>query len=167
MMENNIKNIQIEISQKELEKMRPTDKKRSIQAMILGILQNNPNGITASQIGHLTNFDHRTILKHLEYLTAIREAYKIEMAQNFIIYYPNGKLMHPIGNMDYQIGDKYYRFSFIKNPLGEFLYIQERTKDEYNTFIVKGGLIVQKDFIPELADIMLRLHKEVNNDGGT
>jgi len=159
--ERKLSGLSFSVDTEDFERMNPQDKKRNIQAILLELLRKNPNGITTAQLEGLTSFDRRTISKHMEYLTAIREAYRIEMGANLIVYYPNGKLMHPSANEDYKIGDKYYRFSFIENPLGKFLYIQEKTKDEYNTFVVKGGLVVQMQNVPEFLEELSKLYHEV------
>lgn len=147
-------------------RLSPQDRKELIRNVLLKIVKQNSNGITVPQIEKLTNFDARTISKHLEYLTAIREVYKLEMGAKTIIYYPNGKIMHS-ANKDYNIGDKFFAFSLISNVFGDFVYIQEKGLDMYNTLIVKGGLIIQKEhlgeFIERLSEVNSYANKQQNN----
>jgi len=147
-------------------KLPPAERKRHIRTIMLKIVHKNPNGITIAGLNKLTGFDSRTIAKHIEYLTATREIYKLELGAKNVVYYPNGRLMH--STMDEcEIGGKYYNFSFLRSIFGDFLYIQEREKDEYNTFVVKGGLIIKKDnihdFIEKLQEVELYDNKQPKN----
>lgn len=160
MLPVNIQELDFNITKEEFKKLPPMERKRFTQSIILQILKRNPNGITVKLIEAMTFFDARTIAKHLEYLVAIREAYKNDMGKT-AIYFPNGRISHPISIEDIKIGDKYYSFSFIKNPFGEFLYIQEKNKDIYNVFTVEGGLIIQKEYIDEFRKILEDISKKV------
>lgn len=139
-------------------KLPPAERKRHIRTFLLKIVNKNQKGITISGLQKLTGFNSKTISKHMDYLTATREIYKLEFGIKNVIYYPNGRLMHSSTD-DYEIGDKYYNFSFIRSVFGDFLYIQEKEKDEYNTFVVKGGLVIRKeniqDFIDKLQEVEL------------
>jgi hypothetical protein len=161
MIQTKVVGLKTNIDIEELNKMPPSERKRHIRTILLKIVNKNENGITVPTLEKLTSFDQRTISKHMEFLTAIREAYKLEMG-NQIIYYPNGKLMHPSDNIEKQIGDKFYKFSLIENNIfGKFLYIQEREKDIFNAFVVKGGLVVEQDKINEFIESL----KEVESHG--
>lgn len=151
----------LDVDLDDFKKMPPQDRKELIRTVLLKIVKQNPNGITIPQIEKLTNFDARTISKHLEYLTAIREIYKLEMGVKTIIYYPNGKIMHS-ANKDYKIGDKFYAFSLISNVFGDFIYIQEKGLDMYNTLVVKGGLIIQKEHLNEFIETLSEVYSYVN-----
>lgn len=150
-----------ENSIKEIENLGPEEKKEYYRLVISEILKKNPNGITASQIVDLTGFDHRTVTKHLDFLTAVREAYKKEFGPRTVIYYPNHSLSEPSTKETYQIGDSYYTFSQIQNDFGEFLYIQEKKKDSKNIFTTIGGIIISvdaiDDFISHLQNIKIDL----------
>ena len=132
-------------------KLPPAERKRHIRTILLKTVNKNPKGITITGLIKLTGFGDKTIAKHIEYLSATREIYKLEFGAKSTIYYPNGRLMH--SNTDeYEIGEKYYNFSFLRSPFGDFLYIQEKEKDEYNTFTVKGGLVIRKDDVQEFIE---------------
>lgn len=146
----------------DLKAMSPEDKKKFARAILKRILENNPNGITIPQLKEISDFNSRTITKHMEYLTAIREAYKRQFGPRTVLYYPNGRVMHPTLDREYRIGNKYYSFTMIQNPFGEFLYVQEKTKDEYNLYTVTGGIVVQKENIPDLIKHIEDFSKEVN-----
>lgn len=134
------------------------DKNKFIRHILIELLKDNPNGITANQLEMFLPFDVKTIRKHLEYLTAIRESYSIQIGRTYV-YYPNGKLARFANFEDIEIGSKYYSFFDIKNQYGNFVYLQEKEKDVYNTFKVTGGLLVEKE---KVADFISRLDMFLN-----
>lgn len=150
-------------TQEEIENLPPESKKEYYRMTINQILKKNSNGITVSQISSLTGFDTRTVAKHLEFLVAIREAYKKEFGPRTIVYFPNGRLAHPFSDKTYEIGGSYFTFKEIHNDLGEFLYIQEKKKDyQNNTFTVAGGIIVPKNALDKFILNLKRIEEEVN-----
>ncbi len=154
--------LEFEISPEEFKTMAPQERKRHIRTILKLILHKNGKyGITVPQIMKIASFDSRTISKHLEYLIAIREAYKMDLGGNIALYYPNGIIMHS-HDVDEKIGNKYYSFSFIKNQTGEFLYIQEKSKDQFNTFAVKGGLVIEKSKVSQFIEKLEEVYREVS-----
>ena len=95
--------------------MSPEDRKRFARSIILKVIKDNPEGISIPQVSDITGIDRRTVSKHLDYLTAIRELYKRQFSQRNRLYYPNGKVAHPTLIKDIKIGDKYYNFQIIEN----------------------------------------------------
>lgn len=160
MKKKEIENDDLNYTIEEIENLPPEDKKEYYRLIIQDVLRNNPDGLTVSKIQKITGFNKKTIRLHLDYLTAIREAYKKEFGPKSIVYYPNHNFSHPHGDRTYKIGDAYYTFKEITNEYGEYLYIQEKTKDRHNMYTVLGGIIISKDgledFIRHLEDIKNR-----------
>lgn len=158
--------LKTDISTEAFSKLPPEERKRHIRTILLKIINKNPKGITITGLKKLSGFDIRTIAKHVEYLTATREIYNFEIGARNVIYYPNGRLMHSSTN-EYEIGGKFYNFSLLRSMFGNFLYIQEKEKDEYNTFIVKGGLVIRKDsiqdFIEKLQEVEINGNQQSEN----
>jgi len=138
----------------EIENLPPEDKKEYYRLIIQDILRQHPDGLSASQIQKITGFNKKTVQQHLEYLTAIREAYKKEFGPRSIVYYPNHNFSHPHSDRTYKIGDNYYTFKEIKNEYGEYLYIQEKSKDRHNMYTVLGGIIISKDGLDEFVRVL-------------
>ena len=153
----------IEFSKEDLKKMSPEDRKRFARSIVLKVVKDNPEGISLPQVSDITGIDRRTASRHLDYLTAIRELYKRQFSQRNIIYYPNGKIAHPTLIRDIKIVDKYYNFQLIENPFGKFVYIQEKTRDEYNLFTTVGGLMLNANGLDELILHLKNIKNEVDN----
>jgi hypothetical protein len=162
-MDDAINRSQISFSKDELKKMSPEDRKRFARSIILKVVKDNPQGISVPQISDVAGIDRRTASKHLEYLTAIRELYQRQFSQRNILYYPNGKVAHPTLIKDIKIGEKYYNFQLIENPFGKFVYIQEKTRDEYNLFTIVGGLMLNANQLDELILHLKNIKKEVDS----
>ena len=164
-MDDMINRSQIRFSKDELKKMSPEDRKIFARSIILKVVRDNPQGISLPQVSDIAGIDRRTASKHLDYLTAIRELYKRQLSQRNIIYYPNGKVAHPSLTRDIKLGDKYYNFQLIENPFGKFVYIQEKTRDEY---LKNKGLKILRFFNNEIArnldDVLKSIWAEVGNE---
>lgn len=128
--------------------LSPEKRKRYLRDLLLDILRNNPEGISLSQLKEKLEYDERTISKHLEYIVAIREAYK-EKWGHFILYYPNGKILHDKSHEDIKIGNKYYSFVMISNGDQNEFYIQEKSIDNLKRTTVTGGLIIPESDIDD------------------
>lgn len=166
--ENTIQGTKVTYTNDEIKRLPPSELKEFCRSIIAEILENNPNGLSATKVAEISGFDPKTVRKHLEYLVAIRESYKMEYGDRTTVYFPNGTLAHAMSHKVYRIGDKYYTFKLIKNSFGEFLFIQEKKKDEYNRYRTLGGLVVQKEslgqFIKRLKIISEDLNESEDDD---
>lgn len=145
---------------KEYEKLSPEDKNRFIRTALTMILKANPRGLTVSQVGQVLPFDIKTLHKHLEYLTAIREAYSILIGKTYV-YYPNGKLEHYSNFENVELGSRVYTFFGLSNFFGEYIYVQEKEKDAHNTYKVSGGLMIEKDKLNDFIQSLLSFESKV------
>ena len=162
-MDDTINRSLIEFSKEDLKKMSPEDRKRFARSIVLKVVKDNPEGISLIQVSDITGIERRTVSRHLDHLTAIRELYRRQFSQRTILYYPNGKVAHPTLSKDIKIEDKYYNFQLIENPFGKFVYIQEKTRDEYNLFTTVGGLMLNTNGLDELILHLKNLKREVDN----
>jgi len=152
------------LSSEELENLSPEYKREYYRGIIYDILKKSEEGITASQMKKLTNFSHKTVKNHLEYFVSTREAYKREYGDRSIIYFPNGRLCHHDKILRYKIGNSYYSFKIIKNSMGEFLYLQEQSKDIDGGYTTKGGIVIEKENIPDLIRNLSKLFLEISTE---
>jgi hypothetical protein len=100
-----------------------------------------------SDICAFTNFDRKTIGQHLDFLVAVREAYKEVIPPRTAKYYPNGKLVHGFGETSARIGNAVFTFRRLVNQFGDFVYVQEKKRDARNLLTVAGGILVSADGI--------------------
>jgi len=105
----------------------------------------------ASEIVDTTNLNRITVTKHLEYLVAIREAYKIDRGTGSI-YFINGRLIHPTDHLSVPIGNKIYDFFKLENTEGNFVFIQEKEQDELRLKTVKGGIMIKCEDMLKFKD---------------
>ena len=138
------------LSGEEIKRLSPSERDNYIQNVILEVLSLNKR-LTVSQIAEQLPFSRHTVTKHLEMLTAIGEAYRIQMG-NLSIFSKNGKVVHETDVQSMVIQDKRYTFYKLKNQEGDFLYIQEKVLDEFNSQKVKGGIMVNARDLPNFFE---------------
>ena len=134
----------------EIKRLSPSERDSYIQNTILEILGMNRH-VTISQLSKQLPFSRPTITKHLDMLTAIGEAYCIQMG-NLSVYSKNGKIVHEADVQSIVVHDKAYVFYKLKNQEGDFLYIQEKYSDEFNAPRVKGGIMINSRDLPNFLE---------------
>ncbi|HUW47440.1 MAG TPA: hypothetical protein VMW36_01685 [Patescibacteria group bacterium] len=154
-MEIKIPNVML--SAEEVQALKPLERENYVRSVIKKILNTNENGVMSSEIVEATNLNRITVTKHLEYLVAIREAYKSDRGSGSI-YYQNGRLVHPTDRLSVPIGNKVYDFIKLENAEGKFVFIQEKEQDELRLKTVKGGIMIRYEdlsvFMDGLKDFM-------------
>jgi len=141
--------------------MGPKDKERYTKTVLKKILELNPNGITAPQISRAIYFSRASVWNHLERLVMTREAYKLEFGKS-TVYFPNGKMVHPIFQNNLEVGGKSYAFFFVRNNFGDFIYLQERKRDKLGFSNVCGGIILPLEKLEDFINKLSSAKKEVN-----
>jgi hypothetical protein len=148
-MEIKIPNVML--SAKEVQALKPLERENYVRSVIKKILNANENGVMSSEIVEATNLNRITVTKHLEYLVAIREAYKSDRGSGSI-YYQNGRLVHPTDRLSVPIGNKVYDFIKLENAEGKFVFIQEKEQDELRLKTVKGGIMIRCEDLSVFMD---------------
>src|SRR2546428_170449 len=143
----------------EIEHLPPDAKEEYYRLVVSQIVRANPAGLTVSDISGLTGFDRKTIGQHLDFLVAVREAYKEVIPPRTAKFYPNGKLVHAFGETSARIGNAVFTFRRLVNQFGEFVYIQEKKRDKRNLLTVAGGILVPADGVEEFVDHLRRVAK--------
>lgn len=141
------------LSAEEVQSLKPLERENYVRSVIKKILANNENGVMASEIVQATNLNRITVTKHLEYLCAIREAYKSDRGSG-AIYYQNGRLVHPTDRLSVTMGNKIYEFIKLANAEGKFVFIQEKEQNELRLKTVRGGIMIRcEDLFSFLAGL--------------
>ena len=148
-MEIKIPNVML--SGEEVQALKPLERENYVRSVIKKILNANENGVMSSEIVEATNLNRITVTKHLEYLVAIREAYKSDRGSGSI-YYQNGRLVHPTDRLSVPIGNKVYDFIKLENAEGKFVFIQEKEQDELRLKTVKGGIMIRCEDLSVFMD---------------
>jgi len=153
-------------TQEDVLSMSPKDRDKYMEYVILEILKLNPQGATVTEITDATGLYRTTITKHLNRLTAIREAYKIERGP-VSIYYKNGKVVHARTVEHSFANDKRFTFFRLQNDEEKSVYIQEKETNSFGTVKVKGGIIIEDEdfleFMKELQKFMVEVEKVESN----
>jgi hypothetical protein len=139
------------LSPGEIQALKPTERENYVRALIKGILSRNESGIMTSEMADATNLNRITVTKHLEYLVAIREAYKSDRGAGSI-YYVNGRLIHPTDRLSVPIDNKIYEFFKLENAEGNFMFIQEKEQNELRAKTVKGGIMIRCQDLRQFMD---------------
>ena len=148
-MEIKIPNVML--SAEEVQALKPLERENYVRSVIKKILNANENGVMSSEIVEATSLNRITVTKHLEYLVAIREAYKSDRGSGSI-YYQNGRLVHPTDRLSVPIGNKVYDFIKLENAEGKFVFIQEKEQDELRLKTVKGGIMIRCEDLSAFMD---------------
>lgn len=143
------------LSPEEIQALKPTERENYVRSLIKGILTANQDGVMASEIVDSTKLNRITVTKHLEYLVAIREAYKSDRGSGSI-YYLNGRLVHPTDRLSVPMGKKSYDFFKLENAEGNFVFIQEKEQDELRAKTVKGGIMIRCEDLHQFIDGLQR-----------
>ena len=148
-MEIKIPNVML--SSEEVQALKPLERENYVRSLIKKILVSNDSGVMASEIVQATNLNRITVTKHLEYLVAIREAYKSDRGSGSI-YFQNGRLVHSTDRLSVPIGNKVYDFIKLENAEGKFVFIQEKEQDELRLKTVKGGIMIKYEDLSAFMD---------------
>ena len=130
----------------EIKGLRPEERERYIDSVILEILASNERGVTIAQVAKVTDFNRITVARHLENLVAIRDAYKKQRG-SVAIYFMNGRLLHEADSFEIKVRGKIYAYYKLQNEEGQFIYIQEKVETALRTVRTLGGIMIDvRDF---------------------
>ena len=138
-----------------------SDKFKFTNRVILDYLElRKGSGATIPEIIESTGLDRTTISKHLTYLVATRQAYKINDSAG--VYHKNGRIVH-YKHMEHKAFDKkLYTFFQLQGLDGEDdVYIQEKEIGKLKSVTVKGGIMVKKSNLKKFVDELSNFHKEL------
>ena len=152
-------------SEKEFEGLSQEQKERHYETVIRKILENANDGITITKIQEVVSYfsSDKAVQRYLDKYINTNFAYKKLIGRTYI-YFHNGRLLHETLKEDINIGRKIYSFYHIKNPDGDFIFIQEKKKNELNAVTISGGIIIDKDNFGEFIEHLNEIKKKVNKD---
>jgi len=134
-------------------KLSPEKREEVIRIMVKQTLDQHPEGLTPHDIAEMCDLSLITVRKHLDFLTAVREAYEKTYRPRFSVYYPNGRLVHPYSDTILNAREAIYSFQRIENTFGKFVYVQERKKDVYtNKTRTVGGILIETQSIDKFIE---------------
>ncbi len=119
-------------------------------------------GATIPEINEDTGLDRNTITKHLTYLVATRQAYKINDSAG--VYHKNGRIVH-YKNMEQKSFEKHlYTFFQLQGLDGnDYVYLQEKEVGKLKSVTVKGGIMISKSNFKRFIDELNAFAKEMES----
>lgn len=148
-------------TEKEFEGLSQSQKEKHGEYVIKHILENAKESLIISQIKESVPYlNEKTIQRYLDKLVNTNVAYKKLIGRTYI-YYLNGRLLHESLKEDMQAGDKLYSFFHIKNPDGEFVFIQEKKKGDFKDFSITGGILIKADYFDNLLEHLIEVNKKI------
>ncbi len=150
--------------EKEFDGLSQTQKEKHCEYIIRRMLENSGEGVIVSQVKSLIPYmkNDRTVQRYLDKLVNTNIAYKRLIGRTYI-YQLNGKLLHDALKEDVPAGDKLYSFYHIKNPDGEFIFIQEKKKGEFKDVSVTGGILIKSQYLQTLIENLTEINKKIIN----
>ncbi len=138
-----------------IEQLSPEKRTPIIRSVLKKVLNEHKEGVNASTMSDITGLSVNTVRKHMEHLTAVREAYRKDYGPRHIVYFPNGKLVHEYSDRTRTIGPSIFSFQRIENIWGQYVYVQERKKDPYsNKTTTVGGVLIERDSIDKFIEVL-------------
>jgi hypothetical protein len=148
----------------EIKALRPEERERYIDSVVLEILASNERGVTIAQVAKATGFNRITVARHLENLVAIREAYKKHRG-GVAIYSRNGRLLHEADRFEIKVRGTIYSYYKLQNDEGQFIYIQEKVETALRTVRTVGGIMIDVRDFPEFLKGLSRFGFQVSQMG--
>ena len=150
--------------EKEFDGLSQTQKEKHCDYIISKMLENSGEGVIVSQVKSLIPYmkNEKTIQRYLDKLVNTNIAYKKLIGRTYI-YQLNGKLLHEALKENVPAGDKLYSFYHIKNPDGEFIFIQEKKIGEFKDVSVTGGILIKSQYLKNLIENLVDINKKVIN----
>ncbi|OPY33713.1 MAG: hypothetical protein A4E32_00640 [Methanomassiliicoccales archaeon PtaU1.Bin124] len=127
-----------------------------IISLTLGIVRQNPDGVTAKMVADATGVTERRSRDILKELVMRREIYDREVPGiKSKLYYPNGKLVHKYLQTSKEFGHQTFRLSLHEGKRVPRLQIQERKFSLLNGETVEGAIFVDSDHAREMAEFII------------
>ena len=139
------------LPRQQLESMRPREKQKYIEHIMLEALRRNPRGVTIAELQAKIPFSRNTLTEHLSRLVATRQASRFFRGK-VAIYYRNGSVRNAIDFRDPTNQDHLYTFMQLENEDGLFVYVQEKEVDEFRSIKVKGGIMISAAVTPQFLN---------------
>lgn len=137
------------------------DKFKCINRVILDYLElKKGTGSTIPGFIESLGIERNTISKHLTYLVATRQVYKINDSVG--VYHKNGRICHYKDMEKKNFDNKLYKFFQLQGFYGEDrIYIQEKEIGKLRSVTVKGGIMIEKSNLLAFINELTKFHKEI------
>jgi hypothetical protein len=129
------------LSKEELKHLHPEDKERYASNLINEVLRKRTDGLAISDLEKITQLSRTTIEKHLERLIALQVAEK-RVSGITARYTLVQRSPFEAEREFHTSGDIFYSVQMLNRDGTSYIYIQQKTLDEFRSVIVKGAITV-------------------------
>lgn len=139
------------LTMKELRSLRPRERGRYVQNLILGTLDES-KPYTLSDIVEKSGLSRQTVSKHLDALASTQQVKKAEqrLGRMSVALYTRAGRISRKEELSRTAGPARHSFFVLEDGDGEqSVCIQQKGEDEYGSPIVKGAVTVGFDDLPE------------------
>jgi len=143
------------LTTEELKGLRPRERGRYVQNLILNTLDEKKN-YALSEIIEKTGLARPTITKHLDALVSTQQVFKeeIQLGRMQIAFYKRVGSIKKKEEVKSKDNESTYSFFVLDNGDDQSVCIQQKIEDEYRNPVVKGAITIKfvdlQSFITEL-----------------
>lgn len=128
--------------------------------IILQLVRSHKDGVSTSDVAHGLNVANATAQKTLTELEREREVYsRSHTRRNILLWYPNGRLVHPYLEIFKELRGKTYRVTVQEGRSGAQVQLQERSFSLLSGERVEGAVFVDYNSLEDLIDMLQEIKK--------
>lgn len=132
----------------------------TLSQRMLQIVKRSEDGASTADIALAVGVSGPTALKLLKELEREREVYsRSHTRRPILIWYPNGRLVHPYLELFRELRGKTYRASIQDGRAGPTVQLQERSFSLLTGERVEGAVFVDLSSLDELIELFIDLKK--------
>lgn len=125
---------------------------------VLRAVRGCPEGISTQDIARAAGVSPPTVVRILKDLEREREVYgRSHTRRNIMLWYPNGRMVHPFLELFKEIRGKTYRATVQEGRSGPAIQLQERTYSLLHGERIEGAIFVDYPAVDELIELLQQL----------
>ena len=141
------------------------EKSKTLRACIVKFLQNNGPATRNIVMKEVQADNYNTVSKALDYLTSTRQIYSESYGARDTIYFPNGRLAHPLLQSDVKCGRTEYSVrTYVDKLTGRNLTITEYGVAISGERRARGGIRVDLTDLDVLISELKRIQELISKD---
>lgn len=119
-------------------------------------------GLTRDEIAKLTGLTSRTVQKHLDSLSKLREIYSITKGKRMTLYFPNGKPLWSVKTERFEWPPTIFEVKLAKGPNDKlFFHILEKRYSILEGEKPEGGILLPLEAIDDFIKGLKKIAEEV------
>jgi len=141
------------------------EKSKALRACIVRFLQDNGPATRTIVMKEIHSGNYNTVSKALDYLTSTRQIYSESYGARDTIYFPNGRLAHPLLQSDIKCGRTEYSIrTYVDKLTGRNLTITEYGVAISGERKARGGIRVDLTDLDTIVTELKRIKEVISED---